>query len=99
MVTKNKPMSNADALRTTLETMELPFEAAAIVALCQSTAAKLDSMSSASTYLDAYPTVANSYLRQLAELRQWVVAPEVVPVEERDPFDELAKALQRGESA
>lgn len=79
-----------EALETTLDQLDLTFESAAIVSLCRLTAERLDTMP---LHIDAYATVCNSYMRQLAELRQWVRQPEVVT---EDPFDALARSLERG---
>jgi hypothetical protein len=79
-----------DALETTLAVLDLPFEAAAHVALCRLTADRIDTIP---LHIDAYATVCNSYMRQIAELRQWVKQPELPPTE--DPFDALTKALSK----
>jgi len=78
-----------DALETTLASLDIPFEGAAVVSLCRLTAERLDTMP---LHIDAYATVCNSYLRQLAELRQWVKTPEIVT---EDPFDALTRALSK----
>lgn len=84
-------VSNIDALETTLASLDIPHEGAAIVALCRTTAERLDTMP---LHIDAYASITNAYLRQLAELRQWLPMPDIV---EEDPFDMLARRLATGD--
>jgi hypothetical protein len=79
--------SCSEALETTLGSLDLTHEAASVVAVCRMTARRLDEMP---THIDAYASVTNAYLRQLAELRKWLPVPDVV---EEDPFDALVRAL------
>lgn len=84
------------ALATTISTIDVEEDAAAIVALCERTADLLDRVMDG----DTHAKLAAGYLRQLSELRAWraVEVPALfdeAPAKE-DPFDALAKALAKG---
>jgi hypothetical protein len=76
-----------EALDVMLRNVDLPFEAAPAVALAYQTAKRVDAHSS---LLEGFSPLANSMLKQIEGLRQWIQPPD--PTNE-DPFDALAKAL------
>jgi hypothetical protein len=75
------------ALDTMLANVDLPYEAAADVALAYQTARRVDAWNT----MDGYAPVANAMAKQLAVLRTWIQPPQFV---EEDPFDALARSLR-----
>ena len=79
------PGSVLDALDNALATMDIRFEAAALVASMRVIARKMDN-----TYDGHLLTkLANTLMRQQIELREWL-APTAIA---EDPFDALARSL------
>jgi hypothetical protein len=87
----SQPQTLVAALDTMLANTEMPYEAAPVVALAYTTAKRIDEWDDRDA--DAYSPLANSMLKQIEALRQWVKPPDVV---QEDPFDALARALSAG---
>jgi hypothetical protein len=85
-------MTHRDGLDRTIASLELRADAAAVVAMAQQTAERLDECVS----VEIYARLVSTYLRQLKELAGLAVAPEILP--EEDPFDALARKLGEGVS-
>ena len=77
-----------EGLESTLESLDIRSEAAAHIASMRAIARRMDIELDASTLAK----LANTFGRQLVELRQWVAPP---PIEE-DPFDVLSRELSKG---
>ena len=77
----------SEGLETTLASLELRHEAAAHVAAMQAIARRMDFC----TDPDLLAKLANTFQRQLVELKNWVV----VETAEADPWDTLALALAK----
>lgn len=75
------------ALDTMLANVELPFEAAPLVALAYQTASRIDS---GTVVIEGFSPLANSMMKQVIALREWIKPPDVI---EEDPFDALARRL------
>lgn len=78
-------LSCVAALDQTLEHLELPYEAQALVALGRSCAYAVDTAP-----LSVYATTARAFLAVLKELDQYRKPPDVT---NEDPFDALARRL------
>jgi hypothetical protein len=66
---------------------ELPFEAAPLVALAYQTASRIDS---GTVIIEGFSPLANSMMKQIIALREWIKPPDVI---EEDPFDALTRHL------
>jgi hypothetical protein len=76
-----------DALETTLASLDLRADAAVLVASMRIVASALDNAIAS----EDVSKLANTLMRQLAELQRFTATPVVA-----DPFDELARALASG---
>lgn len=86
MATADRPISVVAALDTMIANVTLPYEAAATVALAYKTARMLDRGGSR----EGFAPLANTMLKQIAALREWIVPPDR---NEEDPFDALSRRL------
>lgn len=87
MVTQRQGV--ADGLEATLSALDLRAESSAHVAAMRLIAKRMDETRDA----DTASKLANVFLRQLVELRQWVAPPAAI----EDPFDALARSLAAGD--
>jgi hypothetical protein len=78
------------ALEVTLASLDLRFESAAHVAAMRLVAKRMDGTYDA----DTLSKLANTFMRQCTELREWVAPPSI----EEDPWDALSRALANGET-